>query len=115
MKTSDATTMEAGKFFVSEELIVAQGDVKDVNKNIESLIIEFNQGACKAYLSGPGSPKATRGYHKISAQSCAHVHASISPDTLLQSANIKVQAYVRGASNVDDGANHTSRHMFLPS
>lgn len=109
-----ATTMGGCKLFVFEELVVAQGDVKDVGKKVESLFIEFDQAAYEVYLSDPGSPKATRDYHKILARSRAHTCAPIAPVASLQPTNMKIQARVGGASAIDDDANRPRHHIFFP-
>lgn len=51
------TTLE-GNVFISDELLVAQDNVKSIGKTIESLVIESNQAALEEYLSGSESPKA---------------------------------------------------------
>lgn len=104
------TTVGGYKLFISYELIVAQGDVKNIGKAIESLVIKFDQAANKAYLCGPRSPMATRSYRRISAGSHAYTRA---PNAPTQPTNNKINVIVGGASNDDNGANRLRCYIYL--
>lgn len=46
-----ATTKGECKLFVSDDLLVAQDEVKSIGETIKSLAIEFDQAAFEMYLS----------------------------------------------------------------
>lgn len=102
------------KLFVSEELMVAQGDVKDVGKKVKSPVIEFNQTTFKVYLSCPKAPRLPEAITR-SQLGVVPMHTPLSP--LLHPFNLptsKSMQALGGASTKDDNANCTHCHIFWP-
>ena len=69
-----------GTTFVTDEQVVAQGDVLYKGKTVESLVIEFNQAKYEEFLSsGSKSPKA-RAYRRVSTGICPEIRPEILSD-----------------------------------
>ena len=64
-----------GTSFVTDEQIVAQGDVLYKGKTVESLVVEFDQAKYEEFLSsGSKSPKA-RAYRRVSTETCPEIRS----------------------------------------
>ena len=62
-----------GTTFVTDEQLVAQGDVLYKGKMVESLVVEFDQVKYEEFLSsGSKSPKA-RAYRRVSTGTCPEI------------------------------------------
>jgi len=66
--------------FVTDEQVVAQGDVIYKAKTVESLVVEFDQAKYEEFLSsGSKSPKA-RAYRRVSTGICPEIRSEILSD-----------------------------------
>ena len=69
-----------GTTFVTDEQVVAQGDVIYKGKTVESLVVEFDQAKYEEFLSsGSKSPKA-RAYRRVSTGICPKIRSEILSD-----------------------------------
>ena len=69
-----------GTTFVTDEQVVAQGDVLYKGKTVESLVVEFDQAKYEEFLSsGSKSPKA-RAYRRVSTGICPEIRSEIPSD-----------------------------------
>jgi len=69
-----------GTAFSIDEKAMSQADVQLLEKTLESLVIEFNQGKFEEFLSsGSASPKTMRQYRKASFTTRSRVSSKISP------------------------------------
>jgi len=70
-----------GKYFSTDENVVAKADVQLLEKTVESLVIEFDQEKFEEFLSsGSASPKAMRQYRKISSEIHSRISSEITPE-----------------------------------
>lgn len=61
-----ATSLETDSIFTIEDCLVAQGDIKMIEKVVNTLIIEFDQAAYEESLSsGSRSPSPSRTLRRI--------------------------------------------------
>lgn len=91
---------------ISNEVLVAQSDIKSIGQTVESLVIEFDQEAYETYISQSDNRRASRPYREISAKKHAHAQVPIAP----------VQATkpnVRDVTGKYDGVNHSCRYIYL--
>ena len=69
-----------GTTFVTDEQVVAQGDVLYKGKMVESLVVEFDQAKYEEFLSsGSRSPKA-RACRRVSTRICPKIRSEILSD-----------------------------------
>lgn len=97
-----ATSVRCCSDFVSQEFIVEHDAVNHLGVTVDTIVEEFNQATCEAYLHGPASPKAMRSYRKI----CSHTRAPLATDVPHQPSTICVQAQ-GGAPSIKADANNS--------
>ena len=69
-----------GISFSTDENAVAQTDVQLLNKMVESLIVEFDQGKIEEFLSSSfASPKVMWHYRKVSSETRSRISSKITP------------------------------------
>jgi len=55
--------------FLTDEQVVAQGDINFMRKTVESLMVEFDQAKCEDLLSSSSkSSKIARQYPRVSSE-----------------------------------------------
>lgn len=52
----------------SDDLAVAQDGTLEIGEDVQTFVVEFDQSAYEAYLSGHGTSKATHGCWRICAK-----------------------------------------------
>ena len=77
-----------GTSFSTDENVVAQADVQLLEKTVESLVVEFDQGKFEEFLSSSSaSPKTMRQYRKVSYGTHSRRSLKISPKVARTSAH----------------------------
>lgn len=64
-KQKMAILLETSNIFVTDEYLVAQGNINHIGKIVESLVVEFEQASFEEYLSGSESPTTALQYRLV--------------------------------------------------
>src|SRR3954464_210381 len=64
------------KVLVSEELLVAQDDIRSIGKSVDTLLMELDQQALEAYLSSASEGSATGRARKTGSPKLSPEHAA---------------------------------------
>ena len=95
-----------GISFSTDENVMTQADVWLLGKTLESLVIEFDQGKFKEFLSsGYASPKAMRQYRKVSSETPSLISSEITPKVALSRSAPKI---------LNTGSRYSRRVKSLP-
>src|SRR3954467_8225971 len=94
------------KVLVSEELLVAQEDIRSISKSVDTLLMELDQQALEAYLSSasegsaPGRARRTRktGSPKLSPEDAANISSAKQSPEAIEPRHSNLPAVIRGSS-----------------
>ena len=64
-----------GTTFITDEQVVAQGDVLYKGKMVESLVVEFDQTKYEEFLSSCSKSPKARAYRRVSTGTCPEVRS----------------------------------------
>src|SRR5438309_6257892 len=104
---------------VSEELLVAQDDIRSIGKSVDTLLMELNQQALDAYLSSASEGSATgrarrtrkTGSPKLSPEHAANISSAKQSPEAIEPHHNDLPAVIGGSSPPMKHCCNTERHQ----
>ena len=100
-----------GTTFVTDEQVVAQGDVIYKGKSVESLVVEFDQAKYEEFLSSGSKNQKARAYRRVSTGICPEIRSEILSDA----ASMKEVMAKRVRRNVRTNVSQETRVVRSPA